>query len=165
MDTRWQKTQAKLELVNQVIRHLETMSVDPDHLNPHLEEGGNSLMRQKAKADSILNRPEISLETLIRVSPEIAQQLQGFSAEVLEQAEIQIKYAGYIKKEREMAEKMIRLDDIRLPEKFDYSKVKALSFEGKEKLSRSKPQSLGQASRISGVTPADISVLMIYMGR
>ena len=76
-----------------------------------------------------------------------------------------MKYAGYIRKERELAEKMIRLDDIKLPAGFDYHDIKALSYEGREKLNRSKPASLGQASRISGVTPADISVLMVYIGR
>jgi tRNA uridine 5-carboxymethylaminomethyl modification enzyme len=162
---RWDRTQQKLEQVGKALAVLEATSIDPDHLNEHLIQGGHSPLKQKAKADAVLNRPEVDLPTLLRLSANLAQGLESFSAEVLEQAEIQVKYAGYIRKEREMAEKIIRLDDIRLPSSFDYGKVKALSFEGREKLSKSKPQSLGQASRISGVTPADISVLMVFMGR
>jgi tRNA uridine 5-carboxymethylaminomethyl modification enzyme len=117
------------------------------------------------KIEKVLTRPEISLVDLMSVSQELRDGLAGFSEEVLEQAEIQKKYEGYIRKEREQAEKMIRLDDIHLPGDFDYHQIKALSFEGREKLSRMNPRSLGQASRISGVTPADISVLMVFIGR
>jgi tRNA uridine 5-carboxymethylaminomethyl modification enzyme len=122
-------------------------------------------LTQSVKIEKVLTRPEITLQDILGVHPELKERLKGYDEVVLEQAEIQKKYDGYIRKEREQAEKVIRLDDIRLPETFDYHKVKALSFEGREKLSRMKPNSLGQASRISGVTPADISVLMVFIGR
>jgi tRNA uridine 5-carboxymethylaminomethyl modification enzyme len=134
-------------------------------VNGLLESKGCSPITQSVKADKILTRPEINLQDLMGIHPEFGAALVGLDKEVLEQAEIQKKYEGYIRKEHDLAEKMIRLDDIRLPETFDYHRVKALSFEGREKLSRSKPNSLGQASRISGVTPSDISVLMVFIGR
>ena len=115
--------------------------------------------------EQLITRPGLDFEMFKDLIPAFGESLAHFDVETVEQAEIQVKYEGYIKKEREMADKMVRLDDIVLPEQFDYHRVTALSFEGREKLSRVKPKSLGQASRISGVTPADISVLMVFIGR
>ncbi|MFN8396880.1 MAG: tRNA uridine-5-carboxymethylaminomethyl(34) synthesis enzyme MnmG [Bacteroidia bacterium] len=164
-DKRYEEFSAKKAAIDEATTILERTSVTPDSLNGMLEAKGCALLSQSVKAEKVLIRPEVTLAEIMSAHEELRNALSGYSAEVLEQAEIQKKYDGYIRKEREQAEKMIRLDDIRLPEAFDYGKVKALSFEGREKLSRMKPNSLGQASRISGVTPADISVLMIYIGR
>ena len=155
----------KKGLLEKIAKILQNSSVDPGTFNPVLEQIGSTPLKQRVKALTVLSRPEISLALMLKHLPEIADQMTTNDAEVLEQAEIQLKYEGYIKKEHELAEKMIRLDDIRLPQTFDYHKVNSLSFEGREKLSRVKPVSLGQASRISGVSPADISVLMVYIGR
>ena len=164
-DQRLQRVINKKDEMDAAIKILEKTSVSPEELNPLIEQRGGGLLKQKVKLKSVINRPQLSLRDLMEASGQLAKQLEEFSAEALEQVEIQLKYEGYIKKEREMAEKMIRLDDILLPEKFDYHKITALSYEGREKLNNAKPRSLGQASRISGVTPADISVLMVYMGR
>lgn len=164
-ETRYQRAREKSEQVEAVKKILGDASIDPDQINGILEGIGQSPLKQKMKAESIITRPGVDLALLMRSSEALHEALSPYSEEVREQAEIQAKYDGYIKKERDLAEKMIRLDDIRLPGNFDYYKVNALSYEGREKLNRSKPASLGQASRISGVTPADISVLMIYIGR
>lgn len=164
-DDRFEEFSSKAAAIAEAISLVEKTSITPDHINGLLEQKGLSPLSQSVKAEKVLVRPEITLQDLMQVHPELREGLSGFDANVLEQAEIQKKYDGYIRKEREQAEKVIRLDDIRLPEDFDYHKVKALSYEGREKLSRSKPNSLGQASRISGVRPADISVLMVFIGR
>ena len=164
-EKRFEEFEKKETAVAAAISVIEKVSITPDHINGLLEQKGLSPLSQSVKAEKVLIRPEITLRDLMAVHPEIQESLAGYDNDVLEQAEIQKKYDGYIRKEREQAEKVIRLDDIRLPEDFDYHKVKALSFEGREKLSRSKPNSLGQASRISGVRPADISVLMVFIGR
>lgn len=164
-ETRYQRMLQKREGVEAVKDLVSSVSIDPKTINPLLEEHGSAPLKQKVKAVNVLTRPKINLSVLKAGSEVLNEKLEGVEAEVQEQAEIQIKYAGYIRKEREMAEKMIRLDDIPLPESFNYKGITALSWEGREKLSRSKPRSLGQASRISGVTPADISVLMVFMGR
>jgi tRNA uridine 5-carboxymethylaminomethyl modification enzyme len=155
----------KSAAIDRAMELLAKTSITPDQVNGLLESKGCAPMSQSVKVEKVLIRPEITLRELMVVHPELGSALQGFTDEVLEQAEIQKKYDGYIRKEREQAEKVIRLDDFLLPSAFDYHKIKALSFEGREKLSRTKPNSLGQASRISGVTPADISVLMVYIGR
>ncbi len=164
-DNRFEEFSLKAAAISEAIGLIERTSISPDQINGLLEQKGLSPLSQSVKAEKVLTRPELTLQDLMAALPEFGAALAGYSTEVLEQAEIQKKYDGYIRKEREQAEKVIRLDDIRLPEDFDYHKVKALSFEGREKLSRSKPNSLGQASRISGVRPADISVLMVFIGR
>lgn len=164
-EKRYEKAKAKKENVEWVKKVLSNASIDPDQINGMLESIGQSRLKQKMKASSIITRPGVDLNMLMKASEGLKSELMVQGNDVREQAEIQVKYDGYIKKERDLAEKMIRLDDIRLPNDFDYYKVKALSYEGREKLNRARPASLGQASRISGVTPADLSVLMIYIGR
>ncbi len=154
--------QAKVEALNNAIK--ET-SVAPDEVDEYLVSIGSSPLKQKMKAVAILTRPKVSLDALIDHSPELKKASEGVEEEVKSQSEIQVKYSGYIKKEKELAEKMMRLDEINIPEEFDFHRLSSLSSESREKLSKMKPKSLGQASRISGVSPADISVLMVYMGR
>src|SRR5690606_13417667 len=156
----------KKEKVEMLSSFLSKHGVEPNDINPIIEEKGSSAIKQKVKLDGILARPQISFDDLMGY-----EGLSDFvfdnniSREEWEQIEIRIKYQGYIDKERESAEKLSRLADIKIPSGFDYSKLKSLSYEGCEKLSKVKPETIDQAKKISGVTPSDISVLLVYMGR
>lgn len=164
-EQRYEAMQKKEKSILALIELLGQNSVSPTEVNTFLESVESAPLVGKQKIAQLLLRPNISLSDLRANSVSLENLLTNYDALAIEQAEIQIKYAGYIKKEEELANKMMRLDDINLPEAFNYSKINSLSAEGKEKLSRMKPRSLGQASRISGVSPSDISVLMVYMGR
>lgn len=164
-EDRYQKMVKKRDAVDEISSLLETTSADPEEVNEYLESVGTTPLKQKIKAINVLTRPQVDMGGLIAASGELNEKLSQLDQEYLEQAQIQIKYAGYIQKEQELAQKMMRLDEIQIPGNFDYANIKALSSEAREKLSKIKPQSLGQASRVSGVSPADISVLMVYMGR
>jgi tRNA uridine 5-carboxymethylaminomethyl modification enzyme len=120
---------------------------------------------QKVKLHSILLRPQVDIFGLAQALPELQQFLTPYDRESVELAEIALKYEGYIKKEEEMVAKMSRLEDVRLSETFDYHTLSALSIEARDKLSRTRPLTIGQASRISGVNPADVSVLLVHLGR
>jgi tRNA uridine 5-carboxymethylaminomethyl modification enzyme len=151
-----------------IVRFFRKESVDPTEINPRLEDLGTDPIRQKVKLHSVLMRPQVSFRDLSENCTPLNAFLKTegpFSAEVLEQAEIQMKYEGYIEREEEVANKMLRLEDIQLPEDFDMARLSSLSSEAREKLVKVKPRTLGQASRISGISPADISILMIYLGR
>ncbi|HEA28536.1 MAG TPA: tRNA uridine-5-carboxymethylaminomethyl(34) synthesis enzyme MnmG [Leeuwenhoekiella sp.] len=156
----------KKEQARDFIQFFEDTSVAPEEMNPILEERKTSLMEQSDKMAKIFRRPQISLaDMLLLEDVQIYVQESHLSREVLEQAEIQIKYAGYIEKERANADKLQRLENIRIPDNFDYKKLKSLSYEACEKLTKIQPTSISQASRISGVSPSDISVMLVYMGR
>lgn len=159
---RVREKQDGLAIIEDLLRKTSITKAQADGI---LQRQGSSPLKQSVKAANVITRPGITLAHLEEMNPELKTALARFDTETKEQAEIQTKYAGYIRKERELAAKMVRLDDIRLPDSFNYHGVTALSYEGREKLSRVRPASLGQASRISGVTPADISVLMVFMGR
>lgn len=148
-----------------IIALLEDMSVSPDQINSVLEAKISAPLKQKMKLAGVISRPHISIEDLLPALPHVQELLERYPTEHIEQAEIQIKYEGYVAKEMEMVEKMRRLEDIALLESFNYHQLPSLSSEAREKLSKIKPKTLGQATRISGVSPADISVLMVYMGR
>lgn len=145
---------------------LSSISLELDTLNSVLENKNSVLAKQKIRLKSILTRPEIKLNDFINVS-EIKEfvETNGIESEVAESAEILIKYEGYIAKEREIASKLLKFEDLEIPEKFDYNKINSLSSEAKEKLSSLRPKNIGQASRISGINPSDINILLIYMGR
>lgn len=164
-EDRYQRMVTKRDAVDHITRVLAETSIAPEAVNGFLESIGSSPLKQKVRVEKVLTRPNVSLQDLITVSSDLQEQIGSYGTEALEQAEIQAKYAGYIRKERELAEKMMRLDEIRIPQTFDFTGLKSLSAEGREKLARLKPENLGQASRISGVSPADISVLMVHMGR
>ncbi len=164
-EKRYQCVLNKEKAVSDMLENFGQLSVSPQEINPFLESIGSSPISQKQKAIQILLRPGVTVNALAENCENIRDFTQPFSSEEMEQTEIQAKYSGYIKKEEELASKMMRLDDINLPENFNYEKLISLSAEGKEKLSSMKPRSLGQASRISGVSPSDISILMVYMGR
>ena len=163
-DQRLERALNKEKNGEQIQSFFKKLSVEPSEVNPILEAKGTNPIKQKMKAHSILLRPQIKLKDLQAV-PKIADYLAEFNEDDLRQAETSAKYASYIKKESEMAAKLEKLEAIKINPEFDYHQLQSLSAEAREKLSKIKPLTLGQASRISGVSPADISVLMIYMGR
>jgi len=144
---------------------LKDFSIEPEKINSLFEKIGSSLISEKQKAIKILLRPDVELLDLINDIPELSKELNVFSKESLEQASIQIKYEVYIEKEKELVKKMSQLEELEIPETFNYKKILALGSEAKEKLTRIKPRTLGQASRISGINPSDVQILMVYMGR
>lgn len=164
-DKRYEKMIEKRESVKELISTIEKTSVAPDELKPYLESINSSPLKQKVKAIKVLTRPGVKIGGLIGASSDLQEKIQTENSDILEQVEIQVKYEGYIHKEQELAKKMMRLDKISIPDNFDYSKIQSLSSESREKLAAQRPKNLGQASRISGVSPADVSVLMVFMSR
>lgn len=144
---------------------LDQMSVSGSEINGYLERQGSAPISQRTKLGKILLRPNIDLANLCQEVPKLQAALGTCKAEHLEAAEISFKYEGYIAKEEEMVKKMNRLEDVKVPNNFDYKQIASLSAEAKEKLNRIRPVTVGQASRISGVSPSDISVLLVYLGR
>jgi tRNA uridine 5-carboxymethylaminomethyl modification enzyme len=130
-----------------------------------LESKESAPIRQKMKLDPILLRPNIGISELREALPDLHAFLHQYEEEFVQLAEINMKYEGYIQREQEMVDKVSRLDEVRLLESFDYSKINSLSAEAREKLNKMKPRTIGQASRISGITPADVSVLLVHLGR
>jgi tRNA uridine 5-carboxymethylaminomethyl modification enzyme len=154
--------------IDEIISILRNESVSPDVINPLLIEKGTPGINQKQKLSNVLLRPQIGLKDILRVIPDLENRLNPNAEnldEMIESTEILLKYEGYISKEGEIAEKMNRLEHLYLKPDFNYSNLKSLSTEAREKLNRIKPVSLGQASRISGISPSDISVLAIFLGR
>ncbi|GAB4327141.1 MAG: tRNA uridine-5-carboxymethylaminomethyl(34) synthesis enzyme MnmG [Flammeovirgaceae bacterium] len=164
-ETRLRKVQEKKRKTQELIKILKETSVEMEDANPVLEKIAASPMIQKQKAAQLLRRPEVDMKILAQCTDVIKNALTNFSHEEIEQAEILIKYETYIEKEEKMAVKLHQLEHFRIGENICYDDIKALSAEAKEKLKKIKPQTIGQASRISGISPADISVLMIYMDR
>ena len=164
-DARMEVVQKKEAEIKEIERYFRKESITPDVINGYLESQGSAALRQQVKLHSVLIRPHITMKGLAENFPALDGFLQQFLPETLEIAEINMKYAGYIEKEQEMVDKMQRLEDVRLYENFDYSSIPALSSEAREKLAQLKPHSIGQASRISGVSPSDISVLLVHLGR
>jgi len=167
-DERLKAVQEKSEKIAGIVRYLKKISVDPDMINGYLEASQTATIQQKMKISTLLLRPQISLAGLAEHLPGLRNHLNAIKPnreEVLMEAEILIKYEGYIEKEGELAQKLERLDSVTLKENFDYHRLTALSFEAREKLNRIRPRSLGQASRIAGVSPADISILIVHLGR
>jgi tRNA uridine 5-carboxymethylaminomethyl modification enzyme len=155
-------------LINQILKYIKTISVSPDDINQYLQMIDTTPILQKIKLESLILRPEITMPKLIAVLPSFKnfiETLKGVSNEIIEEVEILVKYDNYIKKEREIAEKLLKFESIYLNENFDYQRLKSLSFEAREKLSKIRPKTIGQASRISGVSPSDISVLVVFLGR
>ena len=166
-EDRYQKYIEKKQKVEQIKTCLSETYTNPDEINGLLERNGSTSIDQKIKLSYLLLRPQISLQDMIGVLPSLEsyQTDDRFLKECLEEAEIQIKYESYIEKEDELADKLRRLENIKLPKDFDFHQLQSLSYESREKLNRYQPETLGQASRISGISPADINVLAIYLGR
>ncbi len=155
----------KIDGFQKVIDYFKGNSGEPDVLNSFLDSLGSSVLSQKTRYFNILSRPGISIDSLTVHDSGLRTFLQSFGKDVLEQAEILMKYEGYIERERENADKVRRLDDLVIKPDFNYDSVTSLGSEAIEKLKKFKPQTIGQASRLSGITPSDISVLLVYIGR
>lgn len=164
-DNRLKNIQKKEEETEKILQQLQSSSISPDEINDYLKKSGTAEIKQKVKLSTILSRPQVSIEELVH-EPNISRiPLKDYSTECLEQAEIQLKYSGYIKREKEVADKLNRLESVKIKEGFDFTQLKSVSSEAIEKLSEIKPKTIGQASRISGVSPSDISVLLVHFGR
>jgi tRNA uridine 5-carboxymethylaminomethyl modification enzyme len=165
LEERMSRVNSRQEAIENIKKTLENVSVIPEEINAMLKENDSAEITQKLKAEKILGRPKISLKEMIDCSPKLADILGKYDLEVLQTAETSIKYQGYINREKDQAEKMNRLENLKLHSDFDYGVLKALSSEAREKLNKQKPRTIGQASRISGVSPSDISVLLVHLGR
>lgn len=164
-EQRMKKVIEKKKHIEEIMAFLETKKLEPHELNQILQSNSSGLPQQKVKATQVLLRPSVSLQGLLNTIPAIQEELGVFSNEAIEQAEIQIKYQVYIDKEEELVKKMRLLEEQIIPESFNYENISSLSNEAKQKFKKIKPQTLGQASRISGVNPSDVQILMVYMGR
>jgi tRNA uridine 5-carboxymethylaminomethyl modification enzyme len=164
-DLRMDRVRAKNRAAAEIDAFLHQASVSPDDLNGYLQSVDSAPINQKMKLHNILLRPQVDITGLAAALPELARFLAPYEPEFVELAEINIKYDGYIKKEEEMVSRMTRLEDLHLQADFDYTSLRGLSIEARQKLARIKPRTIGQASRISGVNPADVSVLLVHLGR
>lgn len=162
---RMARVHTKNEATAAIRKFFDTESATPDQLNNWLEAQGLAGLHQKTKLHQIVLRPQLSIHDLAAALPHLGDYLKQFDRETVELAETNMKYENYIVKEKEMADKMHRLEDLRLNDDFDYQSIISLSNEAREKLSRLKPRSIGQAGRISGVNPSDISILLVHLGR
>jgi tRNA uridine 5-carboxymethylaminomethyl modification enzyme len=162
---RYERFQAKKSDVQNLLSQLKKIRLDADSINSGLSTMNTSTVREKTPVTQLLRRPQLSITDLNKLHPSLESLLNQYSAEVQEQVEINIKYESYIEREQAQAQKLGNLENFKILPDFDYDRVKALSSEAREKLKRIKPETVGQASRISGVSPADVSVLTIYMGK
>ncbi len=164
-EERMETLNQKKTAIESLLKWMSKQRVDPDQVNTKLAELDTSPIREKTQLSHLIKRPEIGMNELMKLHPNIEAELNQYSSDEREQAEIQIKYESYIDREQKLAEKIGSLDTFYIKNDFDYDRVKALSSEAREKLKRIRPETLGQATRISGVSPADISVLSIYLGK
>jgi tRNA uridine 5-carboxymethylaminomethyl modification enzyme len=164
-DERLALMQAKKQKVEQLKNKLAAFAVEPGQANQFLEACGSAPLGERTRALKLLLRPGVGLKEMLAAIPALAQDINETDALVIEQAEIQVKYDVYIEKEKELVKKMEGLENLLIPESFNYEKLQAISTEARQKLSKIKPRTLGQASRISGVNPSDVQILMVYMGR
>ncbi|WP_339725296.1 tRNA uridine-5-carboxymethylaminomethyl(34) synthesis enzyme MnmG [Maribacter stanieri] len=165
-DTRMKRMEEKLEQSEALVNFFRETSVLPKDINPIFESVDSSLVKQSDKMYKAFSRPNVTMDHMLQLE-DVSNFVKenNFDSEILEQAEVQIKYSGYIAKEKVNADKLHRLEAVKIPANFDYSKLKSLSFEAREKMTNIQPVTISQASRISGVTPSDISVLLVYLGR
>lgn len=164
-DKRYGQMVDKRELTKQLIKDLMNIKVAPESVNDGLATHQTALLKEKITFEKLLKRPNLGLLDIIAMDEELANTLSRYPKEVLEQAEIQIKYQSYIEKEQQLVDKMQHMENYKIPKSFDYLTITALSAEARQKLNKIQPETLGQASRISGVTPADLSILTVYLGR
>ncbi|MCF8430274.1 MAG: tRNA uridine-5-carboxymethylaminomethyl(34) synthesis enzyme MnmG [Bacteroidia bacterium] len=165
-EDRLKRMEYKLDASDKFVTFFKETSIKAEVANPILEAKGSSLMTQGDKMFKVFSRPQIDLDDILKfkaVTDYITE--HSLDQEVIEQAEIQVKYSGYIEKEKNHADKVNRLEDVRIPDNYDFDKIKAISIEARQKLTKIRPTTIAQASRISGVSPSDISVLLIHMGR
>ena len=161
------RVEAKVQDVAAIEKLLGKLSIGTEESNPYLTSRKSNAVKQKLKAYSLISRPEIDLPTMIEQMPSVAETVHSITtdSEVIEQVEIMAKYSGYIQKEQDAANKITRFESITLKPDFNYHALESLSAEARQKLSKIRPSSIGQASRISGVSPSDISVLLVHLGK
>ncbi len=164
-ESRFNAVRNKISSYEKVISFFKNNSAEPSQINPFLESIGSAPLSQKTRYVNILSRPNISIADIARYCNDVSNFTSDLKDEIVEQAEILMKYEGYIEREKENAAKFMRLDDMAIWDNFDYTRVHSLSAEALEKLKKLRPANLGQASRISGISPSDISVLMVYLGK
>ncbi|MFM8949273.1 MAG: tRNA uridine-5-carboxymethylaminomethyl(34) synthesis enzyme MnmG, partial [Bacteroidota bacterium] len=164
-EDRLRTMQQKMEDSERIIEYMRQESIQPEQVNPMLESLESDPIRQKQKLINLLTRPQVGILDLIGNLPDLQTLSNGLQPDAIIDAEISIKYQGYIEKERLIAEKMDKLEHIVLDVSFDYNTISSISAEAQQKLNAIKPRTLGQASRISGVNPSDISILLVHMGR
>ena len=162
---RLNRVETKIDGANKIINYFKNNSADPNTLNPFLESVNSAPLSQKTRYFNVLSRPNVSAAQLIMQDTMLLKEMSVFDKGTIEQAEILMKYEGYIEREKENAEKQIRLEELFIKPDFNYNSIKSLGAEAIEKFIKYKPQTIGQASRISGINPADISVLLVYLGR
>jgi tRNA uridine 5-carboxymethylaminomethyl modification enzyme len=162
---RFDRVQTKKEEVDAIKKILSFLSLEPQEVNGWLLSKTAAPIAEKQKAQKILLRPDVALDDFARSIQKVGDALSAFQQESIEQASIQIKYEVYIEKERELVQRMSQLEELEIPDSFDYLKLSSLGNEAREKLIKIKPRTLGQASRISGINPSDVQILMVYMGR
>ena len=165
-EQRMKKVEEKVKKADQLKTFIHRLSVEPKEINPILEQKGSSPVKQKGKLGKILTRPNVHYKDISKVD-DLNRYIKdnNCTREEVERAEIEIKYEGYIKREKEHADKLNRLEDLKIPSNFNYDKLQSMSLEAREKLTKIKPETVSQASRVSGVDPTDISVLLVHMGR
>ena len=165
MDQRLERVETKIQALTLIRKYFTETGVTPDAVNNYLSSIGTATLSQQVKLFGILARPQVNLAELQKAIPELDNFLSVFDQEIIELAEIDMKYEGYIQKEKDLVDKMSRLEDVKLLDSMNYLDIKSLSFEAREKLTKLRPRTIGQASRISGITPSDISVLLVHAGR
>jgi len=165
-EKRLKRMEEKHEQAEKFVQFFKTTSVKPEEANPVLEAKSSATVKQQDKMFKLFSRPNITIDD-VRQFEAVESYIQehNLDNEVIEQTAIQVKYSGYIEKEKNNADKLSRLEYVKIPDNFDYSQIKSMSLEAREKLKNIQPTSIAQASRISGVSPNDISVLLVYMGR
>lgn len=164
-DERLEKVNQKIANADALVKFTRIQGIEMGDANPMLESLGSSALNQNVKIHSLVGRPHVGLQDLIKVSKPLAEATKDLDNETIEQAEIKIKYESYFEKENEIVVKMLKMEDKEIKPDFDYNKIVSISKEAREKLFKIKPRTLGQASRISGVSPSDISVLMVYINK
>lgn len=164
-EERYIQVNRKIEQINEIVKYFKKTSVIPSDINPLLESLKTAPINQNYKLEQILSRPQLDIEKIRNGLGSVNEFLSSFCKDSILQAEVLMKYSGYLIKEQEMVEKMNRLESVKIDESFDFRQIHNLSSEAKEKLSKQKPGTLGQAARISGISPADVSVLMVHIGR
>ncbi len=162
-DERLERVQQKISESDRIVQFLRNTSSEPDEVNTALLEWGSTEINQKTRLFNLLSRPQVDIQNLAAVDSNLNTFLKNFDTETIEQAEIKVKYDSYFEKEMEIVNKMKKMEDKEIHQDFDYSKINSLSTEARQKLATVKPRTLGQASRISGVSPADISILMVHI--
>lgn len=164
-ESRFEKVLSKKNDMKRLTKELEEMRAEPEIVNRELEQVGTSPITEKVSVVSLLRRPQVGMTELSKLDSRIKKTLDQFSEEVQQQVEINLKYESYIEREKKLAEKIESLENYKILPDFDYDRVKALSSEAREKLKRIRPETIGQMSRISGVSPADVSILTVYLGK